>query len=202
MNAHVTPAVASTRRTPHLCLLFLMGLLSLLTFSGTATAQCCGTSVPNGFFEEMKLPPVQGGLVNTYLSCWQSPSPDAVITTDHPFAGSPGLGSWKIAMRGTNQGGDALSDFAITTSWLPVKPGKSTACQDGSCARMRRTTSTWISTTARDRAETSRTGRPWPRRPASGSTGPSMSRSDPGPPRCRSAASATERTGGTPIVTA
>lgn len=123
MKANVTHAIVTTHRKPHLCFLFLIGLLALLTFSGTATAQCCG-SVPNGFFEDMKLPPVQGGLVSDYLRCWQGSSRDVVITTDHPFAGPPSLGNWKIAMRGSNQGADGLSDAAITTSWIPVTPGK------------------------------------------------------------------------------
>ena len=104
--------------------LFLIGLLALLTNSGAALAQCSGTSVPNGFFEEMKSAPAQGGLVGDYLRCWQGSSPDVVITTDHPFAGPPSLGPWKVAMRGTNQGGDPIADSVITTSWITVTPGK------------------------------------------------------------------------------
>jgi hypothetical protein len=103
---------------------FLTGLIALLAFSAAATAQF-GTFVPNGFFEEFNLHPVQGGLVSTYLRSWQGASQDVVITTDHPNS-SQNLGVWKIAMRGRSWGlgGDGIADYAITSSWISVTPGK------------------------------------------------------------------------------
>lgn len=112
-------------RKPHPHFLVLAGLIALLAFAGTATAQH-GTFVPNSYFEEFRLPPVGGGLVATYLHSWQCfASRDAVITTHHPNS-SYTLGIWKIAMRGGTPGlgGDLNPDACITTSWIRVTPGK------------------------------------------------------------------------------
>jgi hypothetical protein len=81
------------------------------------------TFVPNGWFEEMIQPPVQGGPVSTYLRSWQGSSQDVVITTDAP---RNGLSPWKISLRGASPGlgGDGLADAAITRSWIPVTPGR------------------------------------------------------------------------------
>jgi hypothetical protein len=115
---------ANVHRKPHPCFLFLMGLLPLLTFSTAATAQF-GTYVPNGFFEEFNYPPVQGGLVTTYAHFWRGSSPDVVITTDLPSSGQ-NVGVWKVALRGGSPGlgGDWTADYAITTPWISVTPGK------------------------------------------------------------------------------
>jgi hypothetical protein len=77
--------------------------------------------VPNGYFEELKPGAVNGGPVSTSLTSWTGSSNDVVITTDLPYSG---LGKWKVGMRGSNQGADAVADFAITSSFLPVTPGK------------------------------------------------------------------------------
>jgi hypothetical protein len=124
MKTNVTPAIVTTHRKPHPGFLFLTGLLVLLTFSAAATAQH-GTYVPNGFFEQFNFPPVQGGLVSTYASYWRGSSPDAVITTDHPTPGQ-NLGIWKVALRGGSWGlsGDWTADYAITSGFIPVIPGK------------------------------------------------------------------------------
>jgi hypothetical protein len=101
-----------------------MGLLALLTFSASVTAQY-GTYVPNGFFEEFNYPPFQGALVTTYARSWYGSSQDVVLTTDLPNAGQ-NVGPWKVALRGGSLGlgGDWVADFAITSSWIPVTPGK------------------------------------------------------------------------------
>lgn len=109
-------------RKPHPRFLVLAGLIALLAFAGTATAQH-GTFVPNSYFEEFRTPPVQGGLVATYLHSWWGSSQDVVITTDLPNS-SHTLGIWKIAIRGGCCGGDWAPDAAVTTSWISVKPGK------------------------------------------------------------------------------
>lgn len=77
--------------------------------------------VPNGYFEDLLPGAVNGGPVSTSLRSWQGGSNDVVITTDHPYSG---LGRWKVAMRGSNQGADSVADFAITSSFFPVTPGK------------------------------------------------------------------------------
>lgn len=81
------------------------------------------TFVPNGWFEEMNQTPMQGGPVGIYLRSWQGSSQDVVITTDAP---RNGLSPWKIALRGASPGlgGDGLADAAITSSWIPVTPGR------------------------------------------------------------------------------
>jgi len=76
--------------------------------------------VPNGFCEDFLVPPVPGGAVAEHLRGW-SGTADAVITTD---GGDPGTSPWKIALRGTTGGGDGTADFAITSDWIPVTPGK------------------------------------------------------------------------------
>jgi len=98
--------------------------IAFLAFSAAATAQF-GTFVPNGSFEEFTSPPVQGGLVSSYARYWQGSSPDAVITTDAPNP-SQNVGIWKVALRGGSPGlgGDWTADYAITTPWIMVTPGK------------------------------------------------------------------------------
>lgn len=76
--------------------------------------------VPNGFFQDITSS-VNGGPVSTSLRSWSGTSNDVVITTDGT---DPGAGSWKIALRGWNGGGDSAADAAITTSFIPVTPGK------------------------------------------------------------------------------
>jgi hypothetical protein len=95
------------------------------------------THVPNGYCEDFLRPPVQGGEVGRYLRGW-SGSPDAVITTD---GGDPGTSPWKIALRGSNGGGDTQADFVVTTDWIPATPG----------ARYRLSASVWR-VSARDNA--------------------------------------------------
>jgi hypothetical protein len=118
------PKAANVHRKPHPCFLFLLGLLPLLTFSTAATAQF-GTFVPNSNFEDFRIYPVQGGLVDAYLNSWQGSSRDVVITTDFPNSGQ-NVGLWKVALRGGSPGlgGDWTADYAITTSWISVTPGK------------------------------------------------------------------------------
>ncbi len=78
------------------------------------------THVPNGFCEDFLLPPSQGGAVGTYLRDW-SGTGDAVITSEAP---DEGTGPWSVALRGTTGGGDGTADFAITSDWIPVEPGR------------------------------------------------------------------------------
>ncbi len=78
------------------------------------------TFVHNGFCEDFLFAPVQGGAVTHYLRNW-SGSADAVITTD---GGDEGTSPWKIALRGSTGGGDSSADFAVTTEWVPVTPGR------------------------------------------------------------------------------
>lgn len=76
--------------------------------------------VPNGFFQDITSA-INGGLVSTYLRSWSGSSNDVVITTDGT---DPGAGNWKIALRGWTGGGDSTADAAITSSFIPVTPGK------------------------------------------------------------------------------
>jgi hypothetical protein len=78
------------------------------------------THVRNGFCEDFLLAPAQGGAVGRYLRGW-SGTDDAVITTD---GGDQGGSPWKIALRGSTGGGDSTADFAITSDWIPVTPGR------------------------------------------------------------------------------
>jgi hypothetical protein len=77
------------------------------------------TYVRNGFFEDFKISPVEGGAVTTYLRGW-SGSRDAVITAD---LGDEGAGPWKIVLRGSSGGGDSAADFVVPSDWIPVTPG-------------------------------------------------------------------------------
>lgn len=78
------------------------------------------THVRNGFCEDFLTAPAQGGEVGRYLRGW-SGSKDAVITTD---GGDQGMSPWKIALRGSNGGGDAEADFVVASDWIPVTPGQ------------------------------------------------------------------------------
>jgi len=78
------------------------------------------TYVKNGFCQDFLKSPVQGGAVADSLRDW-SGTRDAVITTD---GGDEGTSPWKIALRGTTGGGDAVADFAIVSDWIPVTPGR------------------------------------------------------------------------------
>jgi hypothetical protein len=78
------------------------------------------THVRNGFCEDFLAAPAQGGAVGHYLRGW-SGSKDAVITTD---GGDQGMSPWKIALRGSNGGGDGDADFVIASEWIPVTPGR------------------------------------------------------------------------------
>ena len=44
-----------------------------------------------------------------------------MITTD---GGDQGMSPWKIALRGSNGGGDAEADFVVASDWIPVTPGR------------------------------------------------------------------------------
>ena len=78
------------------------------------------THVRNGFCEDFLLAPAEGGAVGRYLRSWTG-SPRAVITTD---GGDEGASPWKIALRGSTDGGDAAADFVICSEWIPVTPGR------------------------------------------------------------------------------
>lgn len=78
------------------------------------------THVRNGFCEDHLLPPSPGGAVSTYLRDW-SGSADTVITADAP---DEGTGPWMMALRGSSGGGDSSADFAISSDWIPVTPGR------------------------------------------------------------------------------
>ena len=78
------------------------------------------TYVRNGFCEDFLIAPAQGGAIARYLRGW-SGSNDAVITTD---GGDEGTSPWKIALRGSSGGGDSAADFAISSDWIPVTPGR------------------------------------------------------------------------------
>jgi hypothetical protein len=77
------------------------------------------TFVPNGFCEDFKISPVEGGAVPAHLRGW-SGSRDAVITSGQA---DEGTGPWKLALRGKAAGGDAAADFVVPTDWIPVTPG-------------------------------------------------------------------------------
>lgn len=77
--------------------------------------------VPNSFMEDFVRTPVNGGAIGTYLRSWAGTSPDVVVTTDGT---NPGTGPWKIALRGSNGGGDGAADAAYPSAWIPVTSGK------------------------------------------------------------------------------
>jgi hypothetical protein len=77
------------------------------------------TYVHNGFCEDFKAPPVEGGAVALHLRGW-SGSRDAVITAEQ---GDDGTGPWKIALRARAEGGDSTADAAVPSDWIPVTPG-------------------------------------------------------------------------------
>jgi hypothetical protein len=85
-----------------------------LTVSGKKSA------VLNGFFED-RTSGVNGAPINSALPSWSSLSADGVITTDAPLVSQ--AGPWKICLRGTAGGGDALAD-AAASDWIPVIGGK------------------------------------------------------------------------------
>ncbi len=76
------------------------------------------TYVHNGFSEDFKVPPIEGGAVATHLRAW-SGSADAVITREQP---DEGTGPWKIALRGSAHGGGSAAAFVAPSEWIPVTP--------------------------------------------------------------------------------
>lgn len=74
----------------------------------------------NGFCEDFLLPPTTGGAVDTYLRDW-SGTGDAVVAADAP---DEGTGPWQVVLRGATGGGDGNADFATTSGWIPVEPGR------------------------------------------------------------------------------
>jgi hypothetical protein len=77
------------------------------------------TYVHNGFFEDFKVAPVEGGPVAVHLRGFTG-SKDAVIAT---APADESTGPWKVALRGTTAGGDATADVVIPSDWIPVTPG-------------------------------------------------------------------------------
>ena len=77
------------------------------------------TYVRNGFCEDFKVPPVEGGQAAVHLRGW-SGSGDAAITRG---PADESTGPWKMALRGSTAGGDATADFVVPSDWIPVTPG-------------------------------------------------------------------------------
>jgi hypothetical protein len=125
IHSTIVSGARAIHRMRHLCFFFLTGWVALLASSAAATAEQIGTFVPNSFFEEFNVYPVDGGLVSTYARYWQGSSKDVVITTLHSAPGQK-LGIWSTVFRGgsVGLGGDWNPDSAMTTPWIPVTPGK------------------------------------------------------------------------------
>jgi hypothetical protein len=80
------------------------------------------THVPNGFFEDFIVAPVDGGAVSDHLRDWLASSPDVVIAGAD--GGEAGTHRWRVALRGSDHGADARADFISSTDWIPVTPGR------------------------------------------------------------------------------
>jgi hypothetical protein len=78
------------------------------------------THVRNGYFEDFLVHPAEGGSAGAHLRGW-SGTADAVITT---AGGDEGASPWKVLLRGSKSGGDAVADFVVTSDWVPVTPGQ------------------------------------------------------------------------------
>jgi hypothetical protein len=77
------------------------------------------THVRNGFHEDFKVAPREGGAVATHLVGWTG-SERALVTT---LGGDEGAGPWKISLRPSARGGDGNADFVVVSEWIPVTPG-------------------------------------------------------------------------------
>ncbi len=78
------------------------------------------THVRNGFCEDFRAAPVEGGAVTAHLRGW-SGSGGAVISTEK---GDEGTGPWKIALRASPEEGAPGAAFTIVSDWIPVEPGR------------------------------------------------------------------------------
>ena len=78
------------------------------------------TYVPNGYGQDFRVPPGEGGAVGRHLRGW-SGSARAEVTTDR---GDAGTGPWKIVLRGGEPRGDPSADHLVTSDWIPVTPGR------------------------------------------------------------------------------
>jgi hypothetical protein len=79
------------------------------------------THVPNGFFEDFIVAPVEGGAASDHVRDWLASSPDVVIAG--PGGGERGTHPWRVALRASGNGADARADFISSTAWIPVTPG-------------------------------------------------------------------------------